>query len=785
MALAVSDGELRRQLKSLGYSAGPITDSTRSLYVKKLNQLQSERQQRERSSRRPRTIGQRKEADTSAATHPRQARLRPSAASSGAWRLEDDQDDEEPDEEPEADYAGSSADGRRTGKWESVGGESPRGTVSSKLYSETSRRLRSDQYPAKTEGLFSDRSAENTGSLLSGGKAGSTFSDRYEGSTDSHLTDRYAGNTSSTFSDRYKGSTDSLLTDRYAGNTSSTFSDRYKGSTDSLLTDRYAGNTGSTFSDRYKGSTDSLLTDRYAGNTSSTFSDRYKGSTDSLLTDRYAGNTGSTFSDRYKGSTDSLLTDRYAGNTGSTFSDRYKGSTDSLLTDRYAGNTGSTFSDRYKGSTDSLLTDRYAGNTGSPFSDQDEVKTGVTSSDRHAEKIGSLYSRRYMGITDSVNLDSCTGKYQGASSQPYARKSTSLFSDAYTGKFGDKSARNVQGSYSDTQYRGWSDIWSEKDDESHLHRTSGSVKKNQKHKNRLFKIEFYLAPFLYIATIVLCLVLLALVCVKALRLVESQENTEENIKMLPMDCHGKTDTFCRNEEHKMIMIILTEMYEYLAEIAGEFECGSESTLKSKCVPIVDVKVHLSILNVPNINKFNEALQWIMQSSLDLGIRLVGEDSEATVTSVDQVTCLESTRPHMNLYCRLQCAFFTILRRMLIFITILGLLWIALLLLKYYSRKMEEQEHDMNEMVNKIIAVTRAHYRDWAKDLELVPYVPIPHVRDTLIQPKDRKKMNKIWEKAVQFLEANESRIRTEKQRINGQDFLVWRWTQPSSLCDSM
>lgn len=47
----------------------------------------------------------------------------------------------------------------------------------------------------------------------------------------------------------------------------------------------------------------------------------------------------------------------------------------------------------------------------------------------------------------------------------------------------------------------------------------------------------------------------------------------------------------------------------------------------------------------------------------------------------------------------------------------------------------------------------------------------------------RKKMKKIWDHAVSFLSANESRIQTETQRIGGADFLVWRWIQPTLSCE--
>lgn len=36
-------------------------------------------------------------------------------------------------------------------------------------------------------------------------------------------------------------------------------------------------------------------------------------------------------------------------------------------------------------------------------------------------------------------------------------------------------------------------------------------------------------------------------------------------------------------------------------------------------------------------------------------------------------------------------------------------------------------------------------------------------------------MSKIWQKAVQFLNSSDSRVRVETQRIAGEDFEVWRW----------
>ena len=41
----------------------------------------------------------------------------------------------------------------------------------------------------------------------------------------------------------------------------------------------------------------------------------------------------------------------------------------------------------------------------------------------------------------------------------------------------------------------------------------------------------------------------------------------------------------------------------------------------------------------------------------------------------------------------------------------------------------------------------------------------------------RKQLQVLWDEAVKFIEANESRIRVETQIIQGEEFIVWRWLQ--------
>ncbi|XP_007433871.1 LEM domain-containing protein 2 [Python bivittatus] len=296
-------------------------------------------------------------------------------------------------------------------------------------------------------------------------------------------------------------------------------------------------------------------------------------------------------------------------------------------------------------------------------------------------------------------------------------------------------------------------------------------------------LEFYLSWFLWVATLVLLVIFLGILWVKMMGPAHL-EGSMENLKLLTMDCEKSTDTYCREKQEEILVTILYELYNYLATQAGNFECGNPENLESKCMPFSETKDYIENVTGYSIEKFEDALQWLLDSHKDSGIWLQGSEPSEPVTTVKQVVCLESTRPRMGLGCRFHRALCTAVTNLFIFFWSLVFLWGILILLKYYWRKREEEEQAMYEMVQKIIAAVQNHYKEWEQNLERYPYVGILHIRDTLIPPQDRRKMKQIWNRAVDFLASNESRIQTESHRVAGEDMLVWRWTQPSYLSDS-
>ncbi|NWR63012.1 LEMD2 protein, partial [Bucorvus abyssinicus] len=296
-------------------------------------------------------------------------------------------------------------------------------------------------------------------------------------------------------------------------------------------------------------------------------------------------------------------------------------------------------------------------------------------------------------------------------------------------------------------------------------------------------LEYYLSQFLCLASFVLLLIFLGILAVK---MIGSGwlDRREENFNLLPVDCDERTDDFCQAKQKDIIMNMLHELYNYLSVQAGNFECGNPENLKSKCIWVSEVKDHVVNVTGSSSQKFEAVLHWILNSNKDLGIWLKGRDLVEPVTKVEEVFCLESAHPQMGLGCRFRRAVVTAIMNLFLFFWCLITLWGILIFLRYRWRKMEEEEQAMYEMVKKIIAVVHDHYKEWERNLERYPYVGIFHVRDSLIPPQSRKKMKRVWERAVDFLASNESRIQTESHRVAGEDMLVWRWTQPSYVSDS-
>uniref|UniRef100_A0A7I4YKY4 LEM domain-containing protein n=1 Tax=Haemonchus contortus TaxID=6289 RepID=A0A7I4YKY4_HAECO len=102
--------------------------------------------------------------------------------------------------------------------------------------------------------------------------------------------------------------------------------------------------------------------------------------------------------------------------------------------------------------------------------------------------------------------------------------------------------------------------------------------------------------------------------------------------------------------------------------------------------------------------------------------------------------------------------------------------IAVVLAIYFGHKKwnqlkEKEEAAFYDLVDKILDIVREANENGEE------YISIPHVRDVMFPPAKRRGAELArWERAVDFINANESRISTETRVLRGgQECDVWRW----------
>jgi membrane protein Man1 len=131
-----------------------------------------------------------------------------------------------------------------------------------------------------------------------------------------------------------------------------------------------------------------------------------------------------------------------------------------------------------------------------------------------------------------------------------------------------------------------------------------------------------------------------------------------------------------------------------------------------------------------------------------------------------------------------------------FFSALAVIFTIYLIAKWYTRRNARYQDEVYKLVSNILDIVSSKAHEQENN-----FVPISHVRDQLIPPKDRQsmfsfylifflsyilyylvvyciffflEMSKMWNDAITFLESD-SRLRSEVQNVEGEEFLVWRW----------
>ncbi|TKS86096.1 Inner nuclear membrane protein [Collichthys lucidus] len=102
---------------------------------------------------------------------------------------------------------------------------------------------------------------------------------------------------------------------------------------------------------------------------------------------------------------------------------------------------------------------------------------------------------------------------------------------------------------------------------------------------------------------------------------------------------------------------------------------------------------------------------------------------------------------MTFTCRFRRAFLTVISKVFLIAFVVGCVWSVVCYMKYRWRRQEEETRQMYDMVERIIDVLRSHNEACQENQDLQPYLPIPHVRDSLVLPQDRE-VGENWDLAI-------------------------------------
>lgn len=257
----------------------------------------------------------------------------------------------------------------------------------------------------------------------------------------------------------------------------------------------------------------------------------------------------------------------------------------------------------------------------------------------------------------------------------------------------------------------------------------------------------------FISTSILCIVIGFFLVVGATYIYLRQETGSSNSEQ------GKTDIVFPEgynaSEVTEVLEIVRQLEEYLRNEGNGQKVPWETFRKIIKGKPLDKAKELIVLNP----------QW--------NIRAYNKEENPVNNSTD-IHFLEAD-PNLGLIARIWRSLEKILYGLVLLLSCVGVMVLAFLSWRYHRNRMEKEQKCVFELVEKIIDLVKDNYELHQDNSRHPEFIPVSHVRDQLLPPKQRQKLMPRWEKAVKFIEVNESRIRIENQSVQGEEFLVWRW----------
>ncbi|XP_065082075.1 inner nuclear membrane protein Man1 [Ochlerotatus camptorhynchus] len=191
--------------------------------------------------------------------------------------------------------------------------------------------------------------------------------------------------------------------------------------------------------------------------------------------------------------------------------------------------------------------------------------------------------------------------------------------------------------------------------------------------------------------------------------------------------------------------------------------------------------------IPQLTKYLHTIEYLIDRNPLWRINHCDQDGK----EIDFMEVLRRRSTRTNYFAILKpklpftCMLYNKFHTFFVIIGVIGLVGIITYLVNYFFKFVlyvkQKRKNQVNVLISEIIqAVSQAA----SEPSEEGGVVVVNHLRDRLITPDNRKRLEWAWVEALQFLEQNESRIQFEVGNRAGEDFKMMRWIDTALLPSS-
>ncbi|XP_022903673.2 inner nuclear membrane protein Man1-like isoform X1 [Onthophagus taurus] len=247
--------------------------------------------------------------------------------------------------------------------------------------------------------------------------------------------------------------------------------------------------------------------------------------------------------------------------------------------------------------------------------------------------------------------------------------------------------------------------------------------------------------------------------------------------------HKRGKTCVLEEEVREAADLYRSLKSELTKIAVDRKCAAPAKgfltesdifkhIKKNLPDIYDAKLVLSNLHILALSN----PKWEIALIRDLADETVLENPISDIDDLEKLiendgkVVLAVLNPEIPWKCTLYNKLSAIVQLVVLVIGVLVIGYLGNTGYKYLKHFRQKQKDELYYMVERIVDTLQGNASEEGDN-----YLIINHVRDMIIPINDRSRMEKVWKKAIKFINENESRVRTEMQVVQGEPYEVWRW----------